>query len=114
MDSKNLIELRIRISTLSQGARQGWDNCILRKGRPVRVQPPWTPRLDWKEELEVIKHLGPQAAINERAEMFDEHAVFVRRHRLRSLLGVNFDSEILGRFGCSCWVASGFNCGGQQ
>ena len=80
----------------------------------MRVQPPWTPRLDWKEELEVIKHLGPQAAINERAEMFDEHAVFVRRHRLRSLLGVNFDSEILGRFGCSCWVASGFNCGGQQ
>ena len=48
-------------------------------------------RLDCKVELAVIEHLGPQAAINERADMFDEHAILVNRYRLSSLLDIDFD-----------------------
>ena len=47
--------------------------------------------LDWKVELAVIKHLGPETAIDKRANVFDEHAVFVRRHGLRNLLDIDFD-----------------------
>ena len=65
---------------------------------------------DW--DYAVIEHLGPEAAINERADMFDEHAVFVARYRLRGLLSVDFDfylprrSALLGR--------SDFDCAREQ
>jgi hypothetical protein len=42
-------------------------------------------------ELAVFEHLGPDAAINAPAEMFDKLAVYVLRYRLFSLMHIDLN-----------------------
>ena len=50
--------------------------------------------LDGEVEFAVIEHLGPEAAINQRANVFDKHPVLVTRYRLRTLLRIDFHFQL--------------------
>jgi len=65
----------------------------------VQVLTQGAPRLDWKIEFAIVEHLGPETAVNQRADVFDEHAVFVRRNRLGGLLEIDFDFYLSRRTG---------------
>ena len=56
---------------------------------------------DREVELPVVEHLGPQAAVHRAADVLDEHAVLVLRHRRRRLLRVNGCDQLFraGRLG---------------
>ena len=52
-------------------------------------------RRDWKIELAVFEHLGPDSAVDAPPEVFDELAVYELRNRLASRAGVDCHSNSL-------------------